>query len=323
MKHFLRGVLALVLLVLSASTAPAEDGTPGRTPVQNLIQVSWGDQIVGAHGDAELNTPEKIRRCMDQWNRDYNGKTILWRGASYYLERYYEMRQRPRRRLDIAARSSRSCPNSIPSRIAREQAKINAGQNILIYMTIFDHGAPSNVFYSPTTPFPWQDHFTIDHPEFQTVDRRGNYHWGVLEMAYPECRKLMVDRIKTFITDYKTDGVYVCTRTHSLPALHADQFGFSPPIVNEMRKRFGVDITKDSRFDYQSKDFDSNNDLVEAWRKLRGEYVVQFYRELRQAIPKDKTICRQLGLPTWPIPGAAVRWESLSRLGITDQGETG
>ncbi len=56
-------------------------------------------------------------------------------------------------------------------------------------------------------------------------------------MAYPECRKLMVDRIKTFITDYKTDGVYVCTRTHSLPdALHADQFGFSPPIVNDAKE---------------------------------------------------------------------------------------
>ncbi len=138
MKHFLRGVLALVLLVLSASTAPAEDGTPGRTPAQNLIQVSWGDQVVGAMATPNWNTPEKIRRCMDQWNRDYNGKTILWRGASYYLERYYEMRGSDEDAGGYRGKVKQIMSQFDPIAIAREQAKIN-GQNILIYMTIFDH----------------------------------------------------------------------------------------------------------------------------------------------------------------------------------------
>ena len=34
----------------------------------------------------------------------------------------------------------------------------------------------------------------------------------------------------------------------------------------------------------------SGDEFVEAWRRLRGEYLVQFYRELRAAIPKDKSI---------------------------------
>ncbi len=76
-----------------------------------------------------------------------------------------------------------------------------------------------------------------------------------------------------------------------------------------------------TRFDYHSKDFDSNNDLVEAWRKLRGEYVVQFYRELRQAIPKDKTI--YTGLPRGrylgpPYGNLYLDWESLIKEKLVD-----
>src|SRR5262249_36198072 len=54
---------------------------------------------------------------------------------------------------------------------------------------------------------------------------------------------------------------------------YEDEFGFSPPIVDEFKKRHGVDI-RTQRFNRK------------AWSRLRGEYLTQFFRELRAALGK-------------------------------------
>jgi hypothetical protein len=84
--------------------------------------------------------------------------------------------------------------------------------------------------------------------------------------------------------------LYLCSRSHSNPAVHGDQFGFRPKIVAEYQKRYGIDITKDKRFDYKSPEFAPNSKEVQAWRDLRGEYLVLFLKELRQALGDTKLI---------------------------------
>ena len=134
------------------------------------------------------------------------------------------------------------------------------------------------MLYSHTTPFPWQSKFTIAHPEYVALDRaQAERHWGVLEYAYPKARAYKVKQLKSFVDDCGFDGVYVCTRSHSPPAGAADQFGFNEPIVDEYRRRYGVDILRE--------DFDKAR-----WRRLRGEYLTQLFRDLRAALPKDKRI---------------------------------
>lgn len=279
---------------------------------ENLINVSWGDQVMLAHGDNQLDSPEKIQRALKYWLKDFDAKTVLWRCSADVVKRYYVSRRTSDFYVSFAKKIDSIYSQFNPIEVVRKATEKN-NQQFLCYMTIFDHGAPPTDLYAGNTPFPFQDKFTIDSPQYQTVDRKGNYHNGVLEMAYPESRKLMVDRIKTFVDEFKADGVYVCTRTHSLPAKHADQFGFSVPVVKEFQKRYGIDILKDPRFDYTNPKFDSKGSMVAAWRKLRGEYLVQFYRELRAALP-GKTI--YTGIPRGRYMGAPygnlyLDWETL------------
>jgi len=282
---------------------------------ENLVNVSWGDQIMIARGDARLDTPGKIRRSLEAWRRADSVKTILWRGSAYSLRRYYERRRKAGGFADAYYRKVQQVLDVFdPLTTARQAARAN-GQTFLIYLTIFDHGAPPSVLYAGTTPFPWQDRLTIENPQLQTLDRQGRYQHGVLELAYPQARRVMIERIVGFVREFGTDGVYVCTRTHSLPALHADQFGFSPPVVEAFKQRHGVDIRTDRRFDCTRGDYDAKGELVEAWRRLRGEYLVRFYRELQAALP-GKVI--YTGIPRGrylgpPYGNVYLDWESLVR----------
>ena len=45
-----------------------------------------------------------------------------------------------------------------------------------------------------------------------------------------------------------------------------------------------VDILTDPRFDFADPKFNLSDPMLENWRKLRGEYLTHFYRELRTAL---------------------------------------
>ncbi|WP_432799578.1 LamG-like jellyroll fold domain-containing protein [Poriferisphaera sp. WC338] len=287
--------------------------------VENLINVSWGDQIMIARGDAQLDTPDRVKRSVKSWLDNYDGKTVLWRMSAISMKRFFERRQSGDFTKTYLKKVEKVEKIFSPATVARKEARKN-GQNFLLYMTIFDHGAPLTDLYGGNTPFPFQDRYVIEHPDIQAVDLEGNYHNGVLEMAHPEARKLMINRIVSFVEEFDSDGVYICSRTHSLPALHADQFGFGKPIVDEYQQRYGVNILQDSRFNYKSRDYRSNDPAVEKWRRLRGEYLVQFYRELREALP-NKII--YTGIPRGrylgpPYGNLYLDWETLVQESLVD-----
>ncbi|MDD2629624.1 MAG: hypothetical protein PHV61_05575, partial [Limnochordia bacterium] len=134
-----------------------------------------------------------------------------------------------------------------------------------------------------------------------------NYHYGTLEFAYPEAREYVVDQIVRLMDEYEFDGVYLCTRTHSQPAEHADRYGFNQPVVDEFQRRYGVNIL--------AEDFD-----LESWRRLRGEYFVQLYREIREALP-DRQIAT--GIPRGrylgpPHGNMYLDWETLCTEKLVD-----
>ncbi len=312
---------------LNLKLAIEEPTTPPSTDVNsNLLRgymnVSWGDQIMIGQGDMQMDTQEKISRVLEAWNNRYNGKTILWRASAEYIDRYYERR--------IA--SDDDFTRNYYKKVAEINAQFNVynyvrsetnknGQDYLLYMTFLDHGAPQSQMYGTNMPFPWQDKYTIEHPEVQVKDRLGNYQYGVLEMAYPEARQLMVNRFVTFVQDYNADGVYVCPRTHSKPAEHGDQFGFGEPVVAKFKELYNIDILTDDRFNVKSPNYNLNDPMVQKWRELRGTYLVQFYRELRAALPVGKKIIA--GLPRgryigFPYGNMYLDWETLVKEKLVD-----
>ena len=110
-----------------------------------------------------------------------------------------------------------------------------------------------------------------------------------MEYAYPDVRRYTIRRILSALGDYDFDGVFVCTRSQSKPAVHGDQFGFNEPVVEEYERRYGVDMMR--------RNFD-----LEPWRRLRGEGVTRFLRELRSALDA-RGMELGIGVPTGDYMG--------------------
>ncbi|MDD4153302.1 MAG: family 10 glycosylhydrolase [bacterium] len=288
-------VIVLVNMVVSAAWAQKA----------KVIYVSWGDNILLSKGDAQLDTLDKIDRQMRFWKEDCAADIVLWRVSSRIIKDYYVTRPASSMAYYKKVAEIEAVFDPIKAAVkAAHKYKLR----IYAYTTINDWGAPESILHGGNTPFPWQSRFTIEHPQYQVIDRsQKEYQYGVLEYAYPEARQYIVRQISKMVREYKYDGVYLCTRTHSRPAEQADKYGFNKPVVEEYMKRYGVDILK--------HDFD-----LEKWRKLRGEYFVQLYRELRRALPNTVLMT---GIPRGryigpPYGNMYLDWESLVRNRLVD-----
>ena len=288
---------ALVLLPTRGPAAPAPE---------NACRVSWGDHIVIFQKTARLDTPEKIRAAVPLWRKNLDARHLFWRVSGISLERDYVRYSKSISRYWEVTR--RIFSQFDPAKVAIDAAHAN-GMKIYAWLCIYDEGCPSSVLYAHVTPFPWQSKFTIAHPEYLVLDRtQKGRHWGVMEYAYPEARRYKVEQFKWFLDTYDFDGVYVCTRSHSPPAQQADRYGFNDPIVAEYQRRHHVNILE--------QDFDKKK-----WRRLRGEYLTQLFRDLRAGLPRDKAIIaaiprgRHIGPP---YGNMYLDWETWVREGIVD-----
>ena len=76
----------------------------------------------------------------------------------------------------------------------------------------------------------------------------------------------MVNYLSRYVMERNFDGIAFLTYAENFSQRYEDEFGYNQPIVDEFRKRYGVDI--------RTEPFDKL-----AWAKLRGEYLTQFMRE--------------------------------------------
>jgi hypothetical protein len=157
----------------------------------------------------------------------------------------------------------------------------------------------------------WQSDLTRDHLEWLAVDRSGRERQlGVVSLAYPDGRRAFVDRWIQLIGPTDFDGLFLCLRSQSKPALTGDQFGFNEPARRDFRERFGVDVSSES-FDTQ------------AWRDLLGSYLTALVRELRGAlgrIGKRLSIgCARGDVLGPPLGNATLAWREWVRQGLIDR----
>ncbi|MBU0606491.1 MAG: family 10 glycosylhydrolase [Armatimonadetes bacterium] len=234
--------------------------------MHNAINVSWGDSIVVGKGWRALNRPEHVAPFVAECKRLSVEKVFL-RVDHEFIMNYCERRMPDDHWYIKALKAVQG--DMIASLI---KGCHEAGLKVYAYQTIFDLGSPTSVLYGGSTPFFWQSQFTIEHPEYVTESRDGKKRqWGVLCYAYPEARRYMIGIFEHIVGKWDLDGVYVCTRTHSYPAEFADQFGYNQPIVDEFKRRHGVDL--------RTQEFSRPQ-----WWDLQGECLTQLLRELRAAL---------------------------------------
>ena len=111
--------------------------------------------------------------------------------------------------------------------------------------------------------------FRLQHPEWIPVNKYGTRQQnGPLEFAYPQCRAAVAKALADSVDQGGFDGLCLYTYNENFTLRYPDEFGFSPPVVDEFKNRFGVDI--------RTQSFDK-----EAWARLRGEYFTAFLAELK------------------------------------------
>ncbi|MGC9320073.1 MAG: hypothetical protein ACP5KN_18725 [Armatimonadota bacterium] len=133
------------------------------------------------------------------------------------------------------------------------------GMKVIMWIDIYDDYYPG--FHSK---------FLDENPQCQWTAKDGTRFEGLTQYAWPEARQFRVQQA-TELLDLGADGIHLSTSAHCrhMPNVHQDDFyGYGRPIVEEYRRRHGVDILDATEFD------------TEAWHRIKGEAVNELYRQV-------------------------------------------
>jgi HEAT repeat protein len=170
------------------------------------------------------------------------------------------------------------------------EAAHKRGMEIWMAYGLFDNGSPPDVGFVGF-PYAAEDKIRVEHPEWAPVNKYGTWRQGgPIEFYYEGARKAMVQYLTKYTVEGNYDGIAFLTYAENYSQRYEEEFGYNQPIVDEFKKRYGVDIRAES--------FDKV-----AWTKLRGEYLTQFFRELHASLSAHgKKIAMSVDgqYPYWP-----------------------
>ncbi len=269
MKNF---IIVLLFAFCFTSVCSADDD-----PILHCYISTGDNQWLGQ--SLPIDSPASIDASIDLLHR-LGVKRLYWRGleAAVWVDQHRERRDNVRywkfwkwlrhlyREVD-------------PDRLAIEAAH-KRGMEIWGVGNLFDWGAQAEVPPFKYYPFGGESGMRIDNPEWVPVDRSGLLkQGGPIELAYPEARKALVDLHVNYMKRDGYDGMTFLTYSENHSMRFQDEFGFNEPIVKEFKRRHGIDIRYQAWTRFASR---------EDWRALRGEYVTQFLRELKAALPEKQ-----------------------------------
>ncbi len=178
---------------------------------------------------------------------------------------------------------------------------------------LFDNGAPAHVQYAGLAPFPSESKLQAARPAICRQDRFGHPQYGVWEYRYPEARAATVQRLLEEIAAYDFSGMVLSTRTHAVPALDGEQFGYNDVIEDDLKRQTGVG--------FRDAAYLRHPVAQEARRRIAGESVTWLLRDLRAAWPRDKKLV--IGIPRgdyWgpPYGNLFIDWRTWLAEGLVD-----
>lgn len=271
----------------------------------DLLMCSWGDTQLSNQEEARLNSSERIGDAMLKWKNQYAIEALVWRQERWTAKFA---------RLDSQGFKWRADQNKaideMDDAAAATKAAHELGIKIYCYVDMYDEGMPPHARNYTPGRYPWESKFFAEHPNYYACDRNWqNVHWGVPEYAYPEVREYKCRELAYLVDNYNWDGVYIATRGHRAPAEHGDQYGFNRPVAEAFMERYAVDIL--------TENFD-----LEAWRRLRGEFVTEYLRDVRNMC-EQRNLILGIGVPPGdyfgpPIGNLFIDWRTWVRENLID-----
>lgn len=324
---------AIATLNLIAATARANDPAttasasnaikPGKDPGAAMI-LSTGDNLF-YYKWFPVDSPSGVGASYDIFKSHYNVDRIIWRGAqAQWMARDNIFRPEAEETADLYVMEMDLETKDRLSHKAGDEAK-KRGLAYWGYMPLFEVGAgPQAVAMAGVGPYNFEEKFRAEHPEYQLYDRAGVAAGGTIEFGYPQVRKAFLDQYDRFFSaggDFSIyDGIIFYTYVENFFSRFSDQFIYSDIAVKEFKARHGVDVL--------TEEFDRDKYLA-----LRGEYITQYLREMRNVFDKHgKKLAfyidaREPEIPMrWPsypdilVPGRLkMDWRTWVKEGLVDE----
>ncbi len=253
------------------------------------INMDWNDNVryanhIGHKSYGEEEIVNFFKLCKQAgvtgvfWRVSVTGQMAYWsKGAATVFPGHvkYEL-------LDKDLQSTVDVLRQIdPLAVAVREAKKN-GIKIYVWMTLSDEGYKKEndkgEIIIPDYSFP---KFLIDNPDCHLLDRQGKPLYGTIAYSEPKSREYRVNIVKELL-EYNADGLYLCTRTHSTINgidKSGNDYGFNKTVVEEYKKRYGVDIlTQDfdvKKFqDIKAEGFDKLIEEIGTLVHAKGQKVI-------------------------------------------------
>ncbi len=232
-----------------------------------------------------IDSPQSIEDTFEFLQVACGAQRVYWRGLEESLW-VQTMAERPEncRYYSFWQWMRRLYREVDPDVLAVKAAK-KRGMEIWGVGSLFDWGAQADTPGFGDYPANAESKLRLLHPEWVPVDRQGfRKQGGPIELAYPEARKALIQMHVDEMLRCGYDGITFLTYVENYSMRFQDEFGYSPPIVEEFKRRYKLDITREPFTRYASK---------EDWHRLRGEYVTAFLRELKAEMSRHH---KQLGI---------------------------
>jgi HEAT repeat protein len=223
-----------------------------------------------------MDSKASIDTAIDTAARDFHVTRLWWRGGGDEANLTTSRSEG----LNILLRPSnhffwamfqwtKECLEQRGTNRAAIAAARRHGMSIYSIWGIYDFESAADAGGCIQYPNMGEDAIRVKHPEWIPINKYGTRQQnGPLEFAYPECRAAVAKALADFIEQSGYDGLCLYTYNENFTLRYPDEFGYSQPIVDGFKKRFGVDI--------RTEPFDK-----EAWARLRGEYFTAFLSELK------------------------------------------
>ena len=268
MKKFLFA-LALSLCICDMHAASEDE-------YSNAYISSGDNHFLG--NSLAMDSEKSFYDGLEMLKNVFGTRILYWRGMQEAAWAYKTMGREDNFRMNTFLKWSRHLINEekLEPMIVRNAKKL--GMEVWGVSTLGDWGSTADTPCFNDYPFSNESRLRVEHPEWVPVDKYGKRRQGgTIEFAYPEARKALVDLHIQVFKDADYSGMVFLTYVENFSLRFEDEYGYSEPIVQEFKKRYGVDIRTQEFTKYGSK-YD--------WHRLRGEYVTAYLRELKTELNK-------------------------------------
>lgn len=263
---------AVAIGTLLQSSFAESEGSEKKPVVDQYISV--GDNWFLGRSMA-VDTDDAIRDSFDFFKEVFNSERIYWRG----LQAAIVVDQLGKREDNFMyAGAFDYFETLIDADVEKRAVRIGHEQGLEVWgVTQFgDFGVTADTPNFNDYPGFWEAKLRQEHPEWIPTDKYGyRKQGGVIELAYPEARKALVDLHAKLIKEAGYDGVVFMSYAENFSMRFQDEFGYSEPIVKEFKRRYGIDIRTEPFNKFATR---------EDWYRLRGESITAFMQELREAL---------------------------------------